>query len=74
MSRQPGPSTATCDLNRVLAARAMTLTEFAERVGVSIVNPSVLKNNHAEAVRFSTLTAMCDVLDCQVGDILRPDT
>jgi len=47
-----------------------TLTELAERVGVSIVNLSVLKNNRAKVVRFSTLTAICEVLDCEVGDVL----
>lgn len=60
-----------CHLDKVLADRGMTLTELAERVGVSIVNLSVLKNNHAKAVRFSTLTAICDALECNVGDILR---
>jgi putative transcriptional regulator len=42
----------------------MTLTELAEHVGVSIINLSVLKNNHAKAIRFSTLTAICHALDC----------
>lgn len=62
-----------CQLDQVLADRGMTLTELAERVGVSIVNLSVLKNNRAKAVRFSTLTAICDVLGCDVGDVLRID-
>jgi putative transcriptional regulator len=57
-------------LDRVLADRGMTLTELAERVGVTIVNLSVLKNGRARAVRFSTLSAICEVLDCQPGDIL----
>lgn len=60
-----------CHLDHVLADRGMTLTELADRVGVSIVNLSVLKNNRAKAVRFSTLTAICDVLGCDVGDVLR---
>jgi putative transcriptional regulator len=59
-----------CHLDRVLADRGMTLTELADRVGVSIVNLSVLKNNRARAVRFSTLSAICDALGCDVGDIL----
>lgn len=59
-----------CHLDKLLTARGMTLTELAERVGVSIVNLSVLKNNHAKAVRFSTLTAICEVLNCDVGDVL----
>lgn len=59
-----------CHLDKMLADRGMTLTELADRVGVSIVNLSVLKNNHAKAVRFSTLTAICEVLGCEVGEIL----
>ncbi|GAA4687329.1 hypothetical protein GCM10023226_26490 [Nocardioides nanhaiensis] len=57
-------------LDRVLAERGMTLTELADRVGVTVVNLSVLKNGRARAVRFSTLTAICEVLDCQPGDLL----
>jgi putative transcriptional regulator len=60
-------------LDRVLADRGMTLTELAERVGVTVVNLSVLKNGRARAVRFSTLSAICDVLDCQPGDVLTFD-
>ena len=48
----------------------MTLTHLSELVGVSLVNLSVLKNDRARAVRFSTLTAICDALDCSVGDLL----
>jgi putative transcriptional regulator len=59
----------SCHLDRLLAERDMTLTELAQRVGVSIVNLSVLKNDRARAVRFSTLTAICDALDCQPGDV-----
>jgi putative transcriptional regulator len=51
----------------------MTLTELASRVGMSLVNLSVLKNDRARAIRFSTLTAICDALDCQVGDLLVVD-
>ena len=57
-------------LDEVLASRAMTLTELAERVGVTVVNLSVLKNGRAKAVRFSTLTAVCRALGCQPGDLL----
>jgi putative transcriptional regulator len=60
-------------LDAVLADRAMTLTELADRVGVTVVNLSVLKNGRAKAVRFSTLTQICRVLDCQPGDLLRVD-
>jgi putative transcriptional regulator len=58
-----------CHLDRLLEERGMTLVELAEKVGVTVVNLSVLKNNRARAVRFSTLTALCDVLDCQPGDL-----
>lgn len=60
-----------CTLDQVLQDRGMTLTELADRVGVTIANISVLKNNRAKAIRFSTLTAICDVLQCDVGDVLR---
>lgn len=53
-----------------LAKRKMSVAEFAERVGISPANISVLKNGRAKAVRFSTLEAMCRVLDCQPGDLL----
>ena len=59
-----------CHLDDLLAARGMTLTELAQRVGVTVVNLSILKNNRAKAIRFSTLTAICDVLGCQPGDLL----
>ncbi|MCE7011321.1 helix-turn-helix transcriptional regulator [Kibdelosporangium philippinense] len=58
------------NLDRVLAQRGMTLTELSARVGVSIVNLSVLKNDRARAIRFSTLGALCAVLECQPGDLL----
>ncbi|WP_457077057.1 MULTISPECIES: helix-turn-helix domain-containing protein [unclassified Modestobacter] len=59
-----------CHLDELLADRGLTLTELAERVGVTVVNLSVLKNDRARAIRFSTLTAICDALDCQPGDVL----
>lgn len=59
-----------CRLDELLAERGMTLTELSERVGVSIVNLSVLKNDRARAIRFSTLTAICRALDCEVGELL----
>jgi len=58
-----------CHLDDLLAARGLTLTELADRVGVTVVNLSVLKNNRARAIRFSTLTRLCEVLDCQPGDV-----
>jgi len=60
-------------LDRVLAEREMTLTQLADRAGVTVVNLSVLKNGRAKAVRFSTLTQLCRVLECQPGDILSVD-
>jgi len=59
-----------CRLDELLADRGMTLTRLSELVGVSLVNLSVLKNDRARAIRFSTLTAVCDALDCSVGDLL----
>lgn len=53
-----------------LAKRKMSVGEFAERVGLTPANVSVLKNGRAKAVRFSTLEAMCRVLECQPGDLL----
>jgi putative transcriptional regulator len=58
-----------CHLDRLLDERGMTLVELAQEVGVTVVNLSVLKNNRARAIRFSTLTALCDVLDCQPGEL-----
>ena len=57
-------------LDRVLADRKISLNELAARVGISNVNLSNLKTGKVKAVRFSTLDAICDVLDCQPGDIL----
>ncbi|NUR02487.1 MAG: helix-turn-helix transcriptional regulator [Streptomyces sp.] len=57
-------------LDRLLAERGMTLSELAGRVGVTVVNLSVLKNDRAKAIRFSTLGAICRELDCQPGDLL----
>ena len=58
-------------LDALLNARGMTLTELADRVGITVVNLSILKNGRAKAVRFNTLTAICDVLECQPGDLLQ---
>lgn len=59
-----------CRLDELLAERGMTLTELSGLVGVSIVNLSVLKNDRARAIRYSTLLAICDALGCEVGDLL----
>lgn len=60
-------------LDRVMADRKMSLNDLAEQVGISNVNLSKLKNNRVSAVRFSTLAAICQVLNCQPGDILEYD-
>jgi putative transcriptional regulator len=65
-----GAHRIVCRIDTLLAERGMTLAELADRVGVSVVNLSVLKNNRARAVRFSTLTALCEALDCRPGDLL----
>lgn len=57
-------------LDRLLEDRKMTLTELAERVDVTVVNLSILKNGRARAVRFSTLAALCQALGCQPGELL----
>ena len=64
------PHAIEVHLDRLLAARQMTLTELSNRVGVSIVNLSNLKNGKVRAIRFSTLTRLCEVLGCQPGDLL----
>jgi putative transcriptional regulator len=56
--------------DHAIAIHLDTLTELSERVGVSVVNLSILKNGHARAIRFSTLTRICQALDCQPGDLL----
>lgn len=57
-------------LDHQLERHGMTLTELANRVGVTVVNLSILKNGRARAIRFSTLAALCDALSCQPGDLL----
>ncbi len=58
------------NLDVMLAKRKMSMTELSEQVGVTMANLSILKNGHAKAVRFSTLEKICQVLECQPGDIL----
>lgn len=58
------------NLDVMLAKRKMSLTELSERVGITMANLSILKKGKAKAVRFSTLNAICEVLECQPGDIL----
>jgi putative transcriptional regulator len=64
------PTGIHCRLDELLEQRGMTLTRLGELVGVSIVNLSILKNDRARAIRYSTLAAICAALDCEVGDLL----
>ena len=57
-------------LDRILLERQMSLTDLADRIGITVANASILKTGKARAVRFSTLEAMCRELECQPGDIL----
>lgn len=63
----------TCHLESLLNDRGMTLVELSQKVGVTTVNLSILKNGHAKAIRFSTLEAICDALDCTIGQLLQLD-
>ncbi len=58
-----------CHLDELMAARGFTVAALAEQIGITQANLSVLKNDRARAVRFSTLTALCDALGCQPGDL-----
>jgi putative transcriptional regulator len=62
-----------CHLDRLLAERGLTLVELSGRVGISVVNLSVLKNDRARAIRFSTLTALCDALGASPGELFSVD-
>ena len=66
----PGEPTIEVHLDRLLAERGMTLTELSKQVGVTVVNLSILKNGRAKAIRFTTLTSLCEALKCQPGDLL----
>jgi putative transcriptional regulator len=67
---EDGPTGIHCRLDELLEQRGMTLTRLGELVGVSIVNLSILKNDRARAIRYSTLAAICAALDCEVGELL----
>jgi putative transcriptional regulator len=60
-------------LDRLLEERGMTLTELAQRVDITVVNLSILKNGRARAIRFSTLASLCEALECQPGELLGYD-
>lgn len=59
------------DLDVMMAKRKISLSELAERVGITLANLSILKNNKAKAIRFSTLEAICRELECEPGDIIK---
>lgn len=67
---EDGPTGIHCRLDELLADRGMTLAALSDAVGVSVVNLSVLKNDRARAIRYSTLASICSALDCEVGDLL----
>ncbi len=69
-SESSGASRITVKLDDLLYARRMTLTELADRVGITLANLSILKTGKAKAIRFSTLEAICRELKCQPGDLL----
>lgn len=72
---EPPEHRISVHLDELLQAKEMTLVELSSRVGVTVVNLSILKNGHARAIRFNTLTAICDALGCTPGELLsmQPD-
>lgn len=68
-----GDHLVICTLDRMLEERGVSLAELSRRVGVTVANLSILKNNRAKAIRFSTLSAICQVLDCRIDDLFRLD-
>lgn len=69
MSKPNPEPTVVCHLDELMAERGITGAALAEQVGITPVNLSVLKNNRAKAVRFTTLAAICQALECQPGDV-----
>ena len=67
---EPAEHRIELHLDKLLAERGMTLVELSAQVGVTVANLSILKNGHARALRFSTLTAICDALECTPGELL----
>jgi putative transcriptional regulator len=67
---EPAEHRIEVHLDEILAARGMTLVELSAKVGVTVANLSILKNGHARAIRFSTLTAICEALSCTPGELL----
>jgi putative transcriptional regulator len=69
-TERAGPGVITIQLDELLSDRGMTLTQLSEQVGITVVNLSILKNDRARAIRFSTLARLCAALNCQPGDLL----
>ena len=67
---EPAEHRIEVHLDELAAARGMTLVELSAKVGLTVANLSILKNGHARAIRFTTLTAICDVLGCTPGELL----
>ncbi len=63
------PHRIHCHLDELLEARAMTLVDLADAVGITVANLSILKNDRAKAIRFTTLTSICDALGCSPGEL-----
>ena len=63
------PHRVHCHLDEILERQQMTLVDLADAVGITVANLSILKNDRAKAIRFTTLTAICDVLGCTPGDL-----
>ncbi len=73
MGEQEELHRVVCNLDKLLAEREMTLVELSDLVGITVANLSILKNDRARAIRFSTLTGICDALDVQPGDLFTVD-
>jgi putative transcriptional regulator len=73
MSEQEKLHRVVCHLDKLLTERDMTLVELSDLVGITVANLSILKNDRARAIRFSTLTGICDALDVQPGDLFNVD-
>lgn len=69
--QNPADAAVVCELAELLDEAGLTLVELSERTGITTVNLSILKNNRARAIRFTTLVAICDAVGCQPGDLLR---
>lgn len=69
-SNSPNSGEIVLHLDRLMVERKISLNELAEKVGITNANLSKIKNNHITAIRFSTLAALCEILDCEVGELI----